>query len=55
MVSLLGRTKASGGMVLLPREEMSRRLEAAGFTVREVVELGRGYTTPHILYVAEAR
>lgn len=55
MVSLLGRTQASGGMVLLPRAEMTRRLQAAGFSVREVVELGRGYTTPHILYVAEAR
>ncbi len=55
MVSRLRRTKASGGMVLLPREEMTRRLQAAGFSVREVVALGRGYTTPHVLYVAEAK
>ncbi|MBZ4394961.1 class I SAM-dependent methyltransferase [Myxococcus sp. MISCRS1] len=54
MVSLLGRTKASGGMVLKPRSAMRALLEDAGFTVREVVDLGRGYTTPHVLYVAEA-
>ncbi|GHG62461.1 class I SAM-dependent methyltransferase [Comamonas sp. JC664] len=53
MVSLLGRTKASGGMALKPRAEMTRDLEHAGFSVREVVDLGQGYTTPHVLYVAE--
>lgn len=55
MVSLLGRTKASGGMALKPRAEMTRLLADAGFAVGEVVDLGRGYTTPHVLYVAEAR
>ncbi|WP_164012900.1 class I SAM-dependent methyltransferase [Pyxidicoccus trucidator] len=55
MVSLLGRTKASGGMALKPRAEMTRLLEDAGFAVGEVVDLGRGYTTPHVLYVAEAK
>jgi cyclopropane fatty-acyl-phospholipid synthase-like methyltransferase len=55
MVSLLGRTKASGGMALKPRAEMTRLLADAGFTVGEVADLGRGYTTPHVLYVAEAR
>jgi 2-polyprenyl-6-hydroxyphenyl methylase/3-demethylubiquinone-9 3-methyltransferase len=55
MVSLLGRTKASGGMALKPRGEMTRLLADAGFAVSEVVDLGRGYTTPHVLYVAEAR
>ncbi|WP_434348053.1 class I SAM-dependent methyltransferase [Myxococcus virescens] len=53
MVSLLGRTKASGGMALKPRAEMARYLKDAGFAVREVVDLGQGYTTPHVLYVAE--
>ncbi|ABF87901.1 methyltransferase family protein [Myxococcus xanthus DK 1622] len=53
MVSLLGRTKASGGMALKPRAEMTRYLKDAGFAVREVVDLGQGYTTPHVLYVAE--
>ncbi|MCP3098764.1 class I SAM-dependent methyltransferase [Myxococcus sp. K15C18031901] len=54
MVSLLGRTRASGGMVLKPRAAMTALLSGAGFDVREVVDLGRGYTTPHVLYVAEA-
>ncbi|MCE9667796.1 class I SAM-dependent methyltransferase [Myxococcus stipitatus] len=54
MVSLLGRTQASGGMVLKPRGAMTSLLSEAGFAVREVVDLGRGYTTPHVLYVAEA-
>ncbi|MCP3140413.1 class I SAM-dependent methyltransferase [Pyxidicoccus xibeiensis] len=54
MVSLLGRTKASGGLALKPRGEMTRLLKDAGFAVREVVDLGKGYTTPHVLYVAEA-
>ncbi|WP_404364013.1 class I SAM-dependent methyltransferase [Corallococcus coralloides] len=55
MVSLLGRTKASGGMVLKPRVDGVRLLRDAGFVVREVVGLGQGYTTPHLLYDAEAR
>jgi 2-polyprenyl-6-hydroxyphenyl methylase/3-demethylubiquinone-9 3-methyltransferase len=29
-------------------------LREVGFEVRQTVALGRGYTTPHILYVAEA-
>ncbi|WP_255442789.1 bifunctional 2-polyprenyl-6-hydroxyphenol methylase/3-demethylubiquinol 3-O-methyltransferase UbiG [Corallococcus sp. Z5C101001] len=55
MVSLLGRTKASGGMVLKSRVDGERLLRDAGFEVREVVGLGAGYTTPHLLYDAEAR
>jgi 2-polyprenyl-6-hydroxyphenyl methylase/3-demethylubiquinone-9 3-methyltransferase len=54
MVRLLGRTKAGGGLVLKPRAEVEALLREAGFEVRQTVPLGRGYTTPHILYVAEA-
>ncbi len=54
MVTLLGRTKAGGGLVLKPRSDMEALLRSVGFTVRETVELDAGYTTPHILYVAEA-
>lgn len=54
MVKLLGRTQAGGGLVLKPRSDMEALLRSAGFTVRETVELDAGYTTPHILYVAEA-
>ncbi|MFL5345751.1 MAG: class I SAM-dependent methyltransferase [Hyalangium sp.] len=54
MVKMLGRTKAGGGLVLEPRSTAEALLRDAGFTVRETVELDAGYTTPHILYVAEA-
>ncbi len=54
MVKLLGRTKAGGGLVLKPRGDMEALLRSVGFTVRETVELDAGYTTPHILYLAEA-
>ncbi|REG34686.1 2-polyprenyl-6-hydroxyphenyl methylase/3-demethylubiquinone-9 3-methyltransferase [Archangium gephyra] len=54
MVKLLGRTKAGGALVLQPREAMEALLRQAGFTPRETVALGTGYSTPHILYVAEA-
>jgi 2-polyprenyl-6-hydroxyphenyl methylase/3-demethylubiquinone-9 3-methyltransferase len=54
MVRLLGRTKAGGALVLQPRDAVEELLRRAGFTPRESVELGSGYSTPHILYVAEA-
>jgi 2-polyprenyl-6-hydroxyphenyl methylase/3-demethylubiquinone-9 3-methyltransferase len=54
MVKLVGRTKAGGGLVLEPRATVEALLRDAGFTVRETVELDAGYTTPHILYEAEA-
>jgi cyclopropane fatty-acyl-phospholipid synthase-like methyltransferase len=54
MVKLLGRTKAGGGLALEPRDIVESLLQEAGFRMREVVELDRGFTTPHILYVAEA-
>jgi len=53
MVKLLGRTQAGGGLVLKSRSDMQALLRNAGFTVRETVELDAGYTTPHILYLAE--
>jgi 2-polyprenyl-6-hydroxyphenyl methylase/3-demethylubiquinone-9 3-methyltransferase len=54
MVRVLGRTQAGGGLVLKSRAEMAGLLGDAGFRLRETVELGKGYTTPHILYDAEA-
>jgi cyclopropane fatty-acyl-phospholipid synthase-like methyltransferase len=54
MVKLLGRTKAGGALVLQPRAAVEALLREAGFTLREMVELGRGYSTPHLLYLAEA-
>jgi 2-polyprenyl-6-hydroxyphenyl methylase/3-demethylubiquinone-9 3-methyltransferase len=55
MVKLLGRTKAGGALLLEPRSTAEALLKDAGFAVLETVELDAGYTTPHILYVAEAR
>ncbi|WNG19379.1 class I SAM-dependent methyltransferase [Cystobacter fuscus] len=55
MVKVLGRTKAGGALVLQPRHAMDALLRDVGLHLLETVELGAGYTTPHILYVAEAR
>ncbi|MET0405966.1 MAG: class I SAM-dependent methyltransferase [Cystobacter sp.] len=54
MVKLLGRTKAGGALVLQPRSAAEAMLREAGLRLLETVELGAGYSTPHILYVAEA-
>ncbi len=53
MVKALGRTKAGGDLVLQPRETVLGVLRDTGFIPRETVALGVGYTTPHILYVAD--
>ena len=53
MVKLLGRTKAGGALELRPREAMEALLRQEGFTPRETVALGEGYSTPHILYTAD--
>lgn len=52
MVQLLRRTKSSGGLGFVPRAEMELELSHAGFKLDEVVGLGRGYTTPHVLFAA---
>ncbi len=54
MVKLLGRTKAGGALELRPREAMEALLRQEGFLPRETVALGEGYSTPHILYMADA-
>ncbi|PTL75340.1 trans-aconitate 2-methyltransferase [Vitiosangium sp. GDMCC 1.1324] len=55
MVKLLGRTKAGGALGLQPRDAVEAMLRQAHLTPLETVVLGEGYSTPHILYVAEAR
>lgn len=55
MVKLLRRTHGSGGLGFQPRELTSRLLEEAGFEVLEIVPLAKGYSTPHVLFVAQAR
>ncbi|HZH02871.1 MAG TPA: class I SAM-dependent methyltransferase [Myxococcaceae bacterium] len=53
MVNVLGRTHGSGGLTLLPRAATLGHLDRAGFTTRQMLDLRRGYTTPHLLYLAE--
>jgi 2-polyprenyl-3-methyl-5-hydroxy-6-metoxy-1,4-benzoquinol methylase len=52
MVRLLGRTQSSGGLSLKPRQFTEGLLKQNGFAVKEVVDLSRGYTTPHVLFLA---
>jgi 2-polyprenyl-6-hydroxyphenyl methylase/3-demethylubiquinone-9 3-methyltransferase len=54
MVRVLGRTQGSGALALAPRARMTALLEEAGFRVDRVEPLGKGFTTPHVLYVARA-
>ncbi len=54
MVRLLHRTQSSGGLNLKPRAFTEALLREQRFSVREVVDLSAGYSTPHILFVAEA-
>jgi 2-polyprenyl-6-hydroxyphenyl methylase/3-demethylubiquinone-9 3-methyltransferase len=54
MVKLLQRTRDSGGLNLKPRAYVEELLRQTGFELREVVDLSRGYTTPHILFSAQA-
>lgn len=53
MVRVLGRTHESGAIGFEPRETLQRELEKTGFSVRESAAMHRGYTTPHVLFVAE--
>ena len=54
MVSLLERTRASGAIGFSSRERIGAALREAGCGVREIVPLGKGYTTPHVLFIAQA-
>jgi 2-polyprenyl-6-hydroxyphenyl methylase/3-demethylubiquinone-9 3-methyltransferase len=53
MVKLVGKTKSSGGLQLEPREYTEGLLRDAGLKLVETVDLSRGFTTPHVLFVAE--
>lgn len=53
MVRALRRTQGSGALGFQPRDVTRRALEKTGFSVRESVALSRGYSTPHVLFVAE--
>ncbi len=53
MVRLLRRTKESGAIGFQPRARLLRALEETGFSVLETRPMSDGYTTPHVLFVAE--
>jgi enoyl-CoA hydratase/carnithine racemase len=53
MVRLLRRTHESGAIGFEPRETLHRALEETGFSLRESVSLSHGYSTPHVLFVAD--
>ncbi len=53
MVRLFRKTQSSGGLHFMPRAFFEAQLRSAGFRIRESVSLGRGYTTPHVLFDAE--
>jgi 2-polyprenyl-6-hydroxyphenyl methylase/3-demethylubiquinone-9 3-methyltransferase len=53
MVRVLGRTHESGAVGFEPRETLIRALEETGFSIRESASMTRGYTTPHVIFVAE--
>jgi len=53
MVKLLRRTHESGAIGFEPRATLARALQETGFSLVESASLTRGYTTPHVLFVAE--
>jgi 2-polyprenyl-6-hydroxyphenyl methylase/3-demethylubiquinone-9 3-methyltransferase len=52
MVQVLRRTHSSGGLGFVPRAEMELELAHAGLELDQLVPLGKGYTTPHLLFAA---
>jgi 2-polyprenyl-6-hydroxyphenyl methylase/3-demethylubiquinone-9 3-methyltransferase len=54
MVHVLRRTVSTGGIGFATRAELTRYLTDAGFVVDEITSHARGYSTPHVLFVAHA-
>jgi 2-polyprenyl-3-methyl-5-hydroxy-6-metoxy-1,4-benzoquinol methylase len=54
MVLLLGRTHSSGAIGFAPRATLGDALTAAGFIIERLESHARGYTTPHVLFLAHA-
>jgi cyclopropane fatty-acyl-phospholipid synthase-like methyltransferase len=54
MVLMLRRTHSSGAVGFAPRTALRDALTVAGFVIEEVESLARGYTTPHVLFLAHA-
>ena len=53
MVGLLGRTRTSGGLHFQPAAQTEILLHSLGFQVTAIKNLGKGYSTAHVLFVAK--
>jgi 2-polyprenyl-6-hydroxyphenyl methylase/3-demethylubiquinone-9 3-methyltransferase len=53
MVTLLGKTHASGAIGFQPRHVLEAEVKGAGFSITQTDGMGDGYTTPHVLICAE--
>jgi 2-polyprenyl-6-hydroxyphenyl methylase/3-demethylubiquinone-9 3-methyltransferase len=53
-VHVLRRTVSTGGIGFATRAEISRYVTDAGFTIDSIESHARGYSTPHVLFVAQA-
>jgi 2-polyprenyl-6-hydroxyphenyl methylase/3-demethylubiquinone-9 3-methyltransferase len=51
-VRVLRKTQSSGALGLMPRAFMEEQLRSTGFDRVTVIDLSRGYSTPHVLYAA---
>lgn len=52
MVRLIRKTHSSGGLGFRTRQELRSALEEAGLSVESVEDVSRGYSTPHVLFIA---
>jgi len=55
MVHVLRRTVSTGGIGFATREELAGYVTRAAFVVDDVTSYARGYSTPHVLFVAHAK
>lgn len=54
VVRILHRTRSSGGLAFQPRERMELFLAQSGFSLDSTLDLSKGYSTPHVLFIATA-
>lgn len=52
-VKLLRRTRSSGAVSLPSRDHIERVLAEVGFKLVEIADLSDGYSTPHVLFLAQ--
>jgi 2-polyprenyl-6-hydroxyphenyl methylase/3-demethylubiquinone-9 3-methyltransferase len=54
MVHVLRRTVSTGGIGFATRAQVTRYVVEAGFVVDAITSYARGYSTPHVLFIAHA-